>query len=426
MTVKLEIKELGDESFPTICLNMIVKDEADIIKNTLMNLCSKIKFSYWVICDTGSTDTTKEIIIEFFKEKDISGELHDVPWRDFGYNRSKALEFAYKKSDFLLHFDADDRIEGNLVLPNLLEKGYGYHMKFGSGVNWKRMPLVDNHIKWYYEGVMHEIIATKEHYETKLIEGDYFIATNVEVSARNKRGSLKFVDDAKLLEEAFEKKDHLQTRYCFYCAECWRFSGNKENAIKWYKKTLTLLGWIQERYWSCFQLGHLYRDLNEPEKSFYYYALSYEYDDNRQEALYEIIHKSRLAGKHNIALAYYKLLKPIKDKGNKLFVINHIYDYSLDIDISISGYYANEFYLAIKSFKNLFKNSEKIPIHLLKLTVSNFRFYIDKLDDKDQDFYNKFKKFINLLERKNITFPEEQKQKIEKLFNNNNKSYFIK
>ena len=49
MTVKLEIKELGDESFPTICLNMIVKDEADIIKNTLINLCSKIKFSYWVI-----------------------------------------------------------------------------------------------------------------------------------------------------------------------------------------------------------------------------------------------------------------------------------------------------------------------------------------------------------------------------------------
>ena len=45
MTVKLEIKELGDESFPTICLNMIVKDEADIIKNTLINLCSKARLN---------------------------------------------------------------------------------------------------------------------------------------------------------------------------------------------------------------------------------------------------------------------------------------------------------------------------------------------------------------------------------------------
>ena len=423
MTIRLEIKEIPPPI--TICLNMIVKDEADIIKNTLENLCSKIKFDFWVICDTGSTDTTKEIITEFFKDKDISGELHDVQWRDFGYNRSKALELAYKKSDFLLHFDADDRIEGNLVLPNPLQKGYGYHMKFGQGVNWKRMPLVDNHIKWYYEGVMHEIIATKAHYKTKLIEGDYFINTNVEVSARNKKGPLKFIDDAKILEEAFEKKDHLQTRYCFYCSECWRFSGNKENAIKWYKKTLTLNGWVQEKYWSCLQIGYLYSQLEEPEKAFYYYALSYEYDDNRLEAFYEIIHKARLSGKHKIALAYYKLLKPLIDKGNKLFIINHIYDYSLDIDISISGYYVNEFKLAINSFKNLFKNSEKIPDHFLKLIVSNLRFYIDKLDYKDQSFYNNFKTFIKLLERKNIDFPKEQKQKIEKLFNNNNKSYFI-
>ena len=423
MAIKLEIKELPEPI--TICLNMIVKDEADIIKNTLENLCSKIKFDYWVICDTGSTDSTKEIIHEFFKDKNISGELHDVPWRDFGYNRTKALEFAYKKSDFLLHFDADDRIEGNLVLPNPLQKGFGYHMKFGQGVNWKRMPLVDNHIKWYYEGVMHEIIATKEHYKTTLITGDYFINTNVEVSARNKRGSMKFVDDAKILEEAFEKKDHLQTRYCFYCAECWRFSGNKDNAIKWYKKTLTLNGWVQEKYWSCLQIGYLYSQLGEPEKAFYYYASSYEYDDNRLEAFYEIIHKARLLGKHKIVLAYYKLLKPIIDKGNKLFIINHIYDYSLDIDISISGYYVNEFKLAINSFKNLFKNCEKIPDHFLKLIVSNLRFYIDKLDDKDQAFYNNFKIFIKLLERKTIDFPKEQKEKIKKLFNNNNKSYFI-
>ena len=54
---------------PSICLNMIVKNESHIIKNTLEKLCNKIKFSYWVICDTGSTDETIEIITEFFKTK---------------------------------------------------------------------------------------------------------------------------------------------------------------------------------------------------------------------------------------------------------------------------------------------------------------------------------------------------------------------
>ena len=50
----------------SICLNMIVKDESQIIVKTLTNLCVKINFDYWVICDTGSSDNTKELIQEFF------------------------------------------------------------------------------------------------------------------------------------------------------------------------------------------------------------------------------------------------------------------------------------------------------------------------------------------------------------------------
>ena len=47
---------------PTLCLNMIVKDESHIIKKTLINLCDKFKFDYWVISDTESSDNTVEII----------------------------------------------------------------------------------------------------------------------------------------------------------------------------------------------------------------------------------------------------------------------------------------------------------------------------------------------------------------------------
>ena len=54
---------------PTICLNMIVKDEADIIINTLSNIVEKIKIDYWVICDTGSTDNTIELIKNFLMKK---------------------------------------------------------------------------------------------------------------------------------------------------------------------------------------------------------------------------------------------------------------------------------------------------------------------------------------------------------------------
>ena len=42
-----------------LCLNMIVKDESHIIKDTLTKLLQKIKLDYWIISDTGSTDKTK-------------------------------------------------------------------------------------------------------------------------------------------------------------------------------------------------------------------------------------------------------------------------------------------------------------------------------------------------------------------------------
>ena len=138
---------------PTICLNMIVKDEADIIVDTLKNLTEKINFSYWVICDTGSSDNTAELIENFFKEKNIKGELHHIPWQDFAYNRTEALKLAKEKTDFSLIFDADDRIVGNIDVSNL-DKGCGYHLQFGSGISWKRLCLIDNHLEWYYSGVI--------------------------------------------------------------------------------------------------------------------------------------------------------------------------------------------------------------------------------------------------------------------------------
>ena len=69
----------------TICLNMIVKNESHIIEKTLENLCSYIKFTYWVICDTGSVDNTIDIISIFSIKKilmekytNINGKILDI------------------------------------------------------------------------------------------------------------------------------------------------------------------------------------------------------------------------------------------------------------------------------------------------------------------------------------------------------------
>ena len=91
----------------TICLNMIVKNESHIIEKTLVNILENVKIDYWVISDTGSTDNTVDIINSFFEKRNIPGEIFHDEWKDFGYNRTKALEHAYNKTDFLFIFDAD-------------------------------------------------------------------------------------------------------------------------------------------------------------------------------------------------------------------------------------------------------------------------------------------------------------------------------
>ena len=81
----------------TITLCMIVKDEARVIERCLASVLPLI--DYWVIVDTGSTDGTQEKIRKFFENVGIPGELHERPWKDFGHNRSEALELARSKAD---------------------------------------------------------------------------------------------------------------------------------------------------------------------------------------------------------------------------------------------------------------------------------------------------------------------------------------
>jgi glycosyltransferase involved in cell wall biosynthesis len=149
ITEKVDI--LPNNINPSICLNMIVKNESHIIKDTLEKLCSKIQFSYWVICDTGSTDNTREIISDFFNSKSIPGELYQDEWKNFAHNRTLALERAYFKTELLLVFDADDEIVGDIKMPKIGDKKYDeYHLKFGSptGTAYTRVLLINNKKKF--------------------------------------------------------------------------------------------------------------------------------------------------------------------------------------------------------------------------------------------------------------------------------------
>ena len=65
-------------SIPTLCLNMIVKNESNIIQRLLDSVVDII--DTYCICDTGSTDNTIEIITNYFNNKNIQGKIVQEPF----------------------------------------------------------------------------------------------------------------------------------------------------------------------------------------------------------------------------------------------------------------------------------------------------------------------------------------------------------
>lgn len=135
---------------------MIVKNESHIIEKTLENIVKNFNIDYWVISDTGSSDNTIQLIENFFKNKKINGEILETDWIDFAYNRNLALDACKGKADYILIFDADDLVEGDLKLPELIKDGYYFNIREDEAqVTYSRRLIIKNET-YRWVGVVHE------------------------------------------------------------------------------------------------------------------------------------------------------------------------------------------------------------------------------------------------------------------------------
>lgn len=324
----------------TICLNMIVKDESHIIEKTFDNLLSHITFDYWVICDTGSTDGTQDLIKSYFAKKGIPGELVQHEWRDFGYNRTQALKAAFKKSDYILIFDADDSIHGEFKLPPKLTVDF-YKLQFGKGFTYYRPLLVTAHKPTSFIGVLHEFLKLNDGTPSEAnIPGNYYVESG-RLGNRSKAGD-KYLKDALILKAAYEKEvatgGDLANRYAFYCAQSFKDCSKVDEAIEWYSLVADKLNsWVQERYYSCVTLGHLYKQKGNTDKALEYYLKSDKFDNERKEGVIyacEILKDKGLF--MLISLLYEKHCDYERNPRDKLFMHRDIYDDVMEFNGAIS------------------------------------------------------------------------------------------
>lgn len=324
----------------SICLCMIVKNEAHVIESTLENIVSKVTLSYWVISDTGSTDETCEKIVTFFRVKNIPGELVKHAWKDFAYNRTKALECAFGKTDYLMVFDADDSIVGNIDMPILTEDIYV--APFDQYVSYLRPLFINNRKRWHYTGVLHEYLDCDEKRNKVLLKGNYYIFSG-RTGSRNKNPN-KYIDDAKVLMNAFhsEPRKNLKNRYAFYCAQSLLDAKKYNHSIEWYKVCLSQSTWDQERYCSCIQIGNIYAFQHNMLMAQYYWKKSIECDPQRIEGVVLLAKYFFNQGKYAWVNQFYHRYKNYKCYINKLFLNKSLYYYELEFLNALSAWHVKD------------------------------------------------------------------------------------
>lgn len=352
----------------SICLNMIVRNESRIIKRLLQSVLPII--DTYIICDTGSTDDTPNIIKSFFDENMIPGEIITEPFKNFGYNRTFALKAARGKATYALLLDADMifKVESSFDKQSLKYAAYQIIQK-GGNLSYHNTRLIRLDIDAKCLGPTHEYYDLPPGSHNEKLDSLWID----DIGDGGSKGD-KFERDIRLLKQGIEEEP-ANGRYYFYLANSYFNCGRINDCIPYYEKRIELGGWSEEIFYSHLNLGHAYMKIGNPEKAIFIWMNGYNTHPVRSETIYEICKYYREKGKNKIAMAFCMLGKNIPyPKNDSLFIHTDVYETGFDYELSILGYYNN------------YQDMHKVCCRLMNKSgqnynnlLSNYKFYTPKL-----------------------------------------------
>jgi len=424
---------------PKLCLNMIVKNESKIITRLLESVSPII--DAFCICDTGSTDDTVNIIESFFKTKNIPGKVIKEPFQNFEYNRSFALKACdeFTDIDYILLMDADMILWMNQkISPEIFKKLLTGHECFfmfqgSDSMYYKNTRIVKNRSGFSYKGVTHEYVELPPNAKQGVLVKDLVFIKDIGDGGSK---SDKFERDMRLLKEGL-RKDPTNERYMFYLANsikdlasthtyqtdsilsqlhrnCQELAqsftsqpevlklanalqetakeaqdvmrkGYLNEAIEWYLKRIKAGGFWEEVWYSHYNIGHAYFHLKDNEKALYYFYKAYVLFPQRVENIYEIVKYYRENGQNELAVYYYSLGKESLNKYQSrdyLFIQRDVYDYKLDYEMSILGYYVNPKNLDMSKLSmDILGQYIHVDEGIARNILANYKFYSQSIQD---------------------------------------------
>lgn len=368
-------KQKNVRSKGKVCLNMIVKDEKDVIRRCLDSV--KEVIDYWVIVDTGSSDGTQKIIKQHMKG--IPGELHQRPWKNWGETRSEAFELAKGKGDYILFMDADDvlEFEGDKKFPSL--SADLYLMDRGvKGFTYKKPQLVKGDLSWKWVGVTHEYLSCDEEIVSDFLNNVKYVTLTG--GATHKDPKAKFLKNIQLLEDGLKSEPN-NARYAFYLAESYRDFGEKAKALECFQKRVKMGGWSEEVFWSKFQIARMAQEIGLPNSMVIdAYLDAHEYRPHRSEPIYylaELYNNQREYSKaYDLIKAYESVEKP--NTKDILFSMDWVDEYGLLFQLSVSSYYVGRYQESLDLCDQLILN-QNLPGSWRERVLTNRSFPIEKL-----------------------------------------------
>ena len=282
-----------------ICLSMIVRNEAHIVREVLDAAAPYI--ASWVVVDTGSHDGTQDVIRSHMSDLGIAGELHERPWRNFGHNRSEALSLAQAHGDYIWVMDADDRVVGTPDFGRLGADVYQLRYRDGGVMYWRRQVFRDG-MRWRYEGVVHEYATCDEPFVEERLEGEYCIDSR-RLGGRN-LDPQKYARDRDLLLGEVERNPD-DERSVFYLAQSYFDLGDFVNARTWYARRLDMGGWEEELYFAKLRVAESMSRVGAPWPDVQdAYLRAWEFRPTRAEPLHAIAYRYRTDERYQLGYLF--------------------------------------------------------------------------------------------------------------------------
>jgi glycosyltransferase involved in cell wall biosynthesis len=340
---------------------------------------------YVGISDTGSTDGTQKIILDYLDKKDFGGQVSSAKWVNFSHNRNKALELLDPIDtglDYVFVIDADDTLE---IAPGFDIAAFKAAMTFDiydlmvhhAGVIHPRPQIFRNKPGYQWVGVLHEYIEAPDGF-TRATELGLKIHASIEGS-RN-ADPKKFQKDAEILKKALktEKNGYLRNRYTFYLAQSHRDAENPEKALECYLKRSKMGGWDQEVYVSYLEAIRCYTKINGAimaAQSCFEHAQSMGL--GRAEAHHAFSFLCRQRGDNKLGMEAARRGLEIKQPEG-LFIEPWIYDYGVRDEFAVNAYWAAHYLESLRANLQLL-SSEKTPHNMVKRLADNSSACLDKL-----------------------------------------------